>query len=176
MGLIAGGKSTLAEAFADEYSIPYFNTDVVRKELAGKAPQSWQGSDFNQGIYTPEFSRLTYEALVEHARSALTGNESVVLDGSYSSKAERRRVVACAQQCNTPVYFILCRCDDDETKRRLALRVRDTNAVSDGTWDIYQQQKKSFHYPEDLSPEILLDLDTKRSLAELLQSLRKFIS
>lgn len=176
MGLIASGKSTLAQGFAHDYSIPYFNTDVVRKELTGKIPQSNQGSNFNQGIYTPEFSRLTYDMLIDHARSELTSNKSVVLDGSYSSKVERRRVLDCAELCNAFVYFILCHCDDEETKRRLGVRVQDANAVSDGTWDIYQQQKKSFHYPEELSPEILLDLDTKRPLAELLQTLREFIS
>ncbi len=176
MGLIASGKSTLAQGFAHQYSISYFNTDVVRKELAGKVPQSRQGSNFNQGIYTPEFSCLTYDALIDHARRELTANKSVILDGSYSTEDERQRVIDCAEQHNAPVYFIFCHCDDDETKRRLALRAQDADAVSDGTWNIYQQQKKSFHYPEDLPSHILLDLDTKYPLAELLQNLEKFIS
>ena len=34
-GLIASGKSTLAEHFAKRYHLPYYNTDRVRKELAG---------------------------------------------------------------------------------------------------------------------------------------------
>ena len=176
MGLIASGKSTLAQAFADEFSISYFNTDVVRKKLAGKIPHSRQGSDFNQGIYTPEFSRLTYDALIEHARSELLGNKSVVLDGSYSSTAERQRVAECAKQCKASLYFILCYCDEEETKRRLALRAQDANAVSDGTWGIYQQQKKSFQFPEELSQQNVLVLDTKRSLPDLLHILRDLIS
>ena len=34
-GMTASGKSTLAQACADRYGAPYYNTDRIRKELAG---------------------------------------------------------------------------------------------------------------------------------------------
>lgn len=176
MGMIASGKSTLAKAFAREFSLPYYNTDVVRKELAGKSPESRQGSSLNQGIYTPEFSRLTYDTLLDHAGRELALHRSVVLDGSYHRRAERQRLVQRAAECRAPLFFILCRCDDEETARRLALRAKNPHAVSDGTWEIYQRQKESFEFPGELSPSSLIIMDTSGSVAVLLRKLTDILA
>ncbi|MCK9296349.1 MAG: AAA family ATPase [Desulfobulbaceae bacterium] len=171
MGLIASGKSTLARGLARQYSLAYYNTDVVRKELAGKAPESRQGSSLNEGIYSPEFTRLTYDALLEHARWELGRNQSVVLDGSYHKRSERQRLVRCAAACGASFFFILCQCDEEETERRLAMRARNPLAVSDGTWEIFQRQKESFEFPDELPAGSLLVFDTSGAAPQLLQKL-----
>jgi predicted kinase len=176
MGLIASGKSTLARGLAKEFSLPYFNTDVVRKELAGKAPDSRQASALHQGIYTTEFTRMTYDALLDHARRELNMKRSVVLDGSYHKSSERQRVVQCAAECGASLFFILCRCDDEETQRRLAVRARNPKAVSDGTWEIYQRQKESMEFPDELPAASLIVFDTKGSASLQLQQLIKVLS
>ena len=63
MGLIASGKSTLAAAWAKKYTLPYYNSDIVRKKLAGFSANTRQASAFHQGIYSPEMTRKTYDAL-----------------------------------------------------------------------------------------------------------------
>lgn len=171
MGLIASGKSTLARGLANKFFLPYYNTDVVRKELAGKAPESRQGSSLNEGIYSPAFTRLTYDALLEHARWELGRNQSVVLDGSYHKRSERERVVRCAAECGASFFFILCRCDEEETRRRLAVRARNPKAVSDGTWEIYQRQQESMEFPDELPAASLLVFDTKGPSSLLLRKL-----
>lgn len=171
MGLIASGKSTLARCLAQERSLCCFNTDVVRKELVGKAPDSRLGSALNQGIYTDEFTRKTYDALLDHARNELQMNKSVVLDGSYHKQSERQRLIRCATECGAVFYFIFCRCDDVETRRRLAVRARNPRAVSDGTWEIYQSQKERFEYPDELPASSLIILDTKGPASLLLSKL-----
>jgi len=176
MGLIASGKSTLARGLAKEFSLPCFNTDIVRKELAGKTPESRQASPLNQGIYTPEFTRMTYDALLEHAGRELSRNQSVVLDGSYHKSSERQRVVQCAAQYGASHFFVLCQCDDEETQRRLAARARNPKAVSDGTWEIYQRQKERFEFPDELPPSSLLVVDTKGSASLQLQKLITILS
>jgi hypothetical protein len=176
MGLIAGGKSTLARGLANKFSLPYFNTDVVRKELAGKAPESRQGSSLNQGIYSPEFTRMTYDALLDHASRELSRNQSVVLDGSYHKRSERERVAQCAAECGASLFFILCQCDEEETARRLAMRARNPQAVSDGTWEIFQRQKESFEFPDELPGHSLMIFDTKGSSPQLLQKLFSILS
>ena len=49
-GLIASGKSTLAKAWAEQKNIPYYNSDVVRKELAGLSPTASNPATSNQQI------------------------------------------------------------------------------------------------------------------------------
>ncbi len=160
MGLIASGKSTLARAFAEQLSLPCYNTDKVRKELAGFSPSSRQGSLFNQGIYTPEFSRRTYDTLLEHARRELRQGRSLVLDGSYQNRSERERLRQCAEEFGATLSVILCQCDDAETERRLVRRARDPLAVSDGNWAIYQRQKESMEFPGEIPTDDLLIIET----------------
>ena len=67
-GLIASGKSYLAEAWAARHSFVHLNSDRVRKELAGAAAANGRGAGADQGIYTPEFSRRTYDELLAPGR------------------------------------------------------------------------------------------------------------
>lgn len=173
MGLVASGKSTLARAWAERLAVSSFNTDVVRKELAGKRPTSRQGDDFDRGIYTPEFSRLTYDGLLERAAAQLTLQRSVVLDGSYHSRAEREKVVDCAARHRAEPFFILCRCSEAETRRRLRERGEDPQAVSDATWDIYVRQKERFQFPAEIDSHALIEVDTEAPPAELLARLER---
>jgi predicted kinase len=176
MGLIASGKSTLAEAWARKFSFPYYNSDVIRKELAGFHASSRQADAFHQGIYTPEMTRKTYDALLNYARKELSSGNSVVLDASYSSRSERDLVVQCALDCNSRIFFVLCQCDEAETRSRLQKREQDPQAVSDATWAIYQKQELHFDYPKELSAQTLVVINTASPIIDLIQSLQGKIS
>lgn len=170
-GLIATGKSTLAQAWAERHGMAYANSDVVRKELAGLAPTASQKEGVDQGIYTREFSRKTYDALLAHAEAAIRQGRGVILDASYQSREERGKVVALAQQLAVAVRFVLCDCRDDVKKTRLALRAQDPDAVSDGRWEIYLQQKARFEAPTELAAEQLVNLDTDLPIESALAQL-----
>lgn len=167
-GLIASGKSTLAARFAGRHDFAYFNTDLVRKELAGIDPVSRQPDQFNKGIYTREFSRKTYQAMLDRAANELrTGRRGVVLDGSYNSRDERARVLELANSHNAGCMFIQCVCSDRTVRERLAVRARDPQAVSDGRWEIYQRQKEHFEPPSELEPTSLITVNTEQPVDEL---------
>lgn len=175
MGLIASGKSTLARAWADTFSLPYYNSDVVRKELAGFSAGSRQGDAFHQGIYTPEMTRNTYDALLDHARQELKVGRSVILDASYSARSERDFVCQFTSECGSRLFFILCQCDEEETRLRLKKRRQNPLAVSDANWEIYQQQVQHFKYPDELPSHALIVIDTKAPVQELVHTLQESI-
>jgi hypothetical protein len=168
-GMIATGKSSLAAAFARKWGCSYYNSDIVWKELAGLAPDSRQIAHVDAGIYTREFSRRTYDALLSRALNDLEkeAHTCVVLDGSYQSLSERQRLFQMAgKHCR--LLFVYCRCPEAVMKKRMEKRLKNPRAVSDGRWEIYLQQKRRFEMPIELSPEQLLILDTDRPLSELL--------
>jgi uncharacterized protein len=174
-GMIATGKSYLASAWAQQFKLPYYNSDRVRKELAGISAVRDQQEEVNRGIYTPEFSRRTYETLIEKAKTHFTDNNSacVVLDGSYQSFAERDllRKEFAKQTC---VIFVHCSCSEQVVKERLAIRAIDPNAVSDGNWKIYKAQKKSF---QELSAgEKAIAIDTDASIKDLVAQINAQLS
>ncbi|MGR0482307.1 MAG: AAA family ATPase [Candidatus Electronema sp. V4] len=161
-GLIASGKSFLAERFAAERGLPYFNSDRVRKELAGIAATERRPDGIGQGIYTPELSSKTYQTMLERAEESLqNGAVGVILDGSYSIAAGRSEVRRLAESVGARPLFILCSCSEEETERRLELRAKDPNAVSDGRWEIFIRQRETFAQPDELPPEMLLRLNTE---------------
>jgi hypothetical protein len=174
-GLIATGKSTLAQAWAERHGLAYANSDVVRKELAGLSPTASQKEGVDQGIYTREFSRKTYDALLARAEAAIGQGRGVILDASYQNREERGKVVALASRLKTPVRFVLCDCDDAVKKARLALRAQDPDAVSDGRWEIYLQQKARFEAPTELAADQLVTLDTDLPLDAALDKLDQLL-
>lgn len=170
-GLIASGKSYLARVWAEKHGYAYYNSDVIRKELAGMQPTQRQESAVDAGIYTPAFSRRTYDALVEHAVAELAkGTACVVLDGSYQSQSERQKLLA-RLGATSKIVFILCRCEEAVMKQRMEQRTADPTAVSDGRWEIYLKQKETFNPPEELGVEQLLTIDTNGPVDSLVSLL-----
>lgn len=148
-GMTASGKSTLGKAWADQCRAAYYNTDRIRKELAGLQVSDKRPDGVGRGIYTPAHTERTYEAMLDHAKQDFArGVQMVVLDGSYSRHADRDRVRSVAVEMGVRCVFIFCTCSEDEVRRRLELRTRDPEAVSDGRWEIYLHQKRTFELPD----------------------------
>ena len=173
-GMVASGKSTLAREFADRHLLPYYNTDRVRKELADLELTSKRPDGLNQGIYTAEFTSRTYGAMLDYAEKDIrSGNKGVVLDGSYHRREERSRIRQLAINVDAVSIFIQCVCSDDVVKKRLEMRALDPKAVSDGRWEIYQAQKKSFAIPDEIPASELIILDTEDTVSRLLDKLEE---
>ncbi len=167
-GLIASGKSTLAQMWAEAHGAAYFNSDRVRKELAGLDPTCSRQESFSQGIYSREFTGRTYNGLLDLAEGELKKGRPVALDASYGSLHERTKVVELAGGLQCRLYFVLCTCSEEIVKRRLAQRELDPDAVSDGRWDIYIRQKERFEMPDELADQQLLVLNTAAPIEKLM--------
>lgn len=168
-GMIATGKSSLARVWADQQGCLYLNSDIVRKELAGVIKETRVPAALECGIYSPEFTRKTYDELLRRSEMALANDTGccIVLDASYQFVDERirlRRIFG--GRC--PLLFIYCTCSDETVKKRLALRELDQYAVSDGRWDNYLRQKQYFNMPDELPEGQLIWMNTERSLHDLL--------
>lgn len=172
-GMIATGKTSLSEAWARYKNLNFYNSDRVRKELAGIDPTENRREGVDTGIYTQEFSRKTYKVLLDKAESLVNKGDSVVIDGSYQRAHDRQAISRLAQNVGAEVYFIFCHCPEAEMKRRMELRQKDAAAVSDGRWEIYLKQKQRFEPPEEIPPSRLIVIKTDASVDELLEQLKK---
>jgi predicted kinase len=173
-GMIATGKSHLASAFAKRSGCAYYNSDIIRKELAGLSSRKRELAAIDTGIYTSDFSRRTYDTLLDRARCDLDQGRSpcVILDGSYQRRDERDRLRQ-AFGSEYQLIFVFCQCPETVMKQRMDRRLQNPHAVSDGRWEIYLEQKQRFEMPIEIPKEQLLVVDTDRPLADLLSVLQQ---
>jgi predicted kinase len=166
-GMIASGKSTLGQVWAQQHRAPYYNTDRVRKELAGLQPTERRPEAADEGIYAAGFTERTYRTMLERTAADFSRGAGMVgLDGSYSRRTDREAVRRMAAGCGARSVFVLCACSAGEVQRRLALRARDPGAVSDGRWEIYLRQQKVFELP-DAGERDCLRIDTEQEVTAL---------
>ncbi|MEV7007497.1 AAA family ATPase [Streptosporangium sp. NPDC051022] len=122
------GKSTLAAALADRLGYTLLNSDRVRKELAGIAPEQPAPAPFGEGLYSPEHTERTYAELLSRAGTLLQHGESVILDASWIDEERRAAAGHLARRTSSDRVSLLCTALPQVTVERLAAR---TGGVSD---------------------------------------------
>ncbi|WP_405142054.1 AAA family ATPase [Sphaerisporangium sp. NBC_01403] len=132
-GLPGAGKSTLAAAIADRLGYTLLNSDRVRKELAGIAPEQPAPAPFGEGIYDQEWTERTYGELMSRAERLLRQGESVILDASWADVAHRATAQRIAQCTCSDLVGLRCTALPQVMAQRLAGR---TAGVSDADQSI----------------------------------------
>lgn len=159
-------------AWSKHQAVAYYNTDRVRKELAGLQATERRPDGIDQGIYSPALSAQTYQTMLERAGADIaSGHLVVVLDGSYSKRSDRDAVRKAAEAMGAECRFYYCYCSEEETARRLAVRAVDREAVSDGRWEIFVHQRRCFEMPQEDEERDCFPLDTEGSVAALMKNL-----
>jgi len=168
-GLMGTGKSTIACALAEALGWSWLRSDLVRKELAGWSPGERRRDLFRKGLYAPDFSEKTYQALFSRAEALLPVGSSVVLDASFQRDRDRLAALDLARRTGADFLLLECHSDERIIRSRLDSRLRKEDEPSDGRWEIFREQKKNFEKIQGWEPDLYLSLDTAIPLEECLQ-------
>ena len=176
-GLSGSGKSYLGSRWAAQKGYSYFNSDEVRKELAGEELTSRHHVPFNEGLYSVEMTRRTYREMLDRAAASIKGGdvEGVVLDAAFGS-FEQQRAVIDRFSGGVQIYFVLCSCSESVTGKRFKFRSQDKEAVSDGRWEIYHRQKKHFFIPDRLEGARLCRINTDAHIDALIEQVDRCVT
>ncbi|RMH21792.1 MAG: dephospho-CoA kinase [Acidobacteria bacterium] len=170
-GVIASGKSTLAEALAETLSAPIVDSDRTRKHLLGVPPEQPVRDGAFAGGYAPEVSRGVYEEVLRRAAAVLDSGRPVILDATFRSRRDRRAARRLAARYGVPFFFLECRAPVAELRRRLVRRARQ-GGVSDGRLEILDDFLDRWQpVAGELPPEEHLVIDSGRPLADQLARL-----
>jgi len=172
MGLSCTGKTYLAERIAQKYPVVYLSSDIERKKLLGLDPERHYYAEFERGIYSPEVSDRTYEALAEKARIEVSYGRDVVIDATYRKKKWREMLIEKLKDSPCEIIFVLCVADDDVIKERFAKRATEKTA-SDALFETYLHQKKTFEQPDEVAT--LFRVDTSSNSPQILEAIENFI-
>ena len=160
-GLTGVGKSTFSLKISIDYNAHIINTDIIRKELAGINIFERHHDEINTGLYSPEKIDQTYKKAIEKASDFLKNGKNVVLDATFQKKKYRDLVRTIAKENNSILITVQCVCAEDMVKKWLKRRIK-TNTVSDGRWEIYVNQKKTFEPFSDGENYIIADISKNR--------------
>jgi aminoglycoside phosphotransferase family enzyme/predicted kinase len=170
VGLVGTGKSTVARALAKRLGLTVISSDITRKKIAGVPPTEHHFEGFSGGIYTPEFTRQTYDAMFAEAKGIMASGDSVVLDASFIRKEERLRAKQLAEDAKSDFLIVETVLPEDVVKKRLARRLK-SGSVSDGRWEIFLPQKERFEPVNEVAEEQHIIADTSSPIDGLIRGL-----
>jgi aminoglycoside phosphotransferase family enzyme/predicted kinase len=169
-GVIASGKSTIADAVGARLGAPVVDADRTRKAMLGVGAHRAVHEPAWQGAYDPEFTEKVYAEVLRRARIVLGSGRPVVVDASFRSAAHRRAVCDLARASGAPFLFVECRVDRQVAMHRLEARSRGPT-VSDGRTAIFDAFAAEFEPVDELAAAEHLTLDTSQELAVTLSRL-----
>jgi aminoglycoside phosphotransferase family enzyme/predicted kinase len=167
-GLSGTGKSFLANALAARLGAVVVSSDVVRKRLVGVEPTERHIEPWQRGIYAPELTERTYEAMLEEAEPHLERGRPVILDATFMLRRHRQAARALARRRKARYLAVECVAEESVARERLARRPEDPWTASDGRWEIFAVQRERFEPLTEVPKRELLRVDTARPLGEQL--------
>lgn len=135
------GKSTLTDLLVFELGLATFNSDAVRKQMAGLPPETAVKVSFGEGLYSREMSNATYRQLERLADNELASGHSLVIDAGFGTGADRAEFARLAASHHAEFIILFVQCDPDVQRQRLRERSFRSCPVSDGRVELLDQQK-----------------------------------
>ena len=132
-------------------------SDLVRKELAGAGASDRGANAYNQGIYTPDWTKRTYSECLRRAERALFEGKRVVVDATFREEWTRREFLDAAHRWAVPALFFLCEADPGVVRARLDARRGD---ASDADWAVHLQAAARWEAPGPATHEAIHTLST----------------
>ncbi|MFI5306875.1 MAG: AAA family ATPase [Polyangiales bacterium] len=174
-GVIASGKSTIADELGRMLSAPVLDADRLRKRLAGVAPEVPLSDAPFSGHYTEQSTALVYAELLRRAELVLRSGRPAVLDASFRDRRQRAAARELAERLGAPFLFVDCAPPLEVCRQRLSERARGPS-VSDGRAEVFEAFVASFEPVNELPAEAVVRLDTSRPLGESLTRLSARLS
>ncbi len=171
-GIIATGKSTVAEAIARDRSAPIVDADRTRKHLVGAQPTDKINDAAFEGAYTPAMTQRVYAEVLRRAAEVLRSGRPVVVDASFRARGFRQRARELAREFGVPFRFVECRAPAEVCRKRLEVRAQQ-RSVSDGRIEIFDDFVASWEGVTELPADEHLVLDTARPIEDNLDVVRE---
>lgn len=170
-GIIASGKSTVADRLGFEMSAPIVDADRTRKQMLGVQATAPVHEGAWQGAYDPRFTEAVYAEAFRRAAVVLGSGRPVIVEASFRSRALRARARELAARHGVPFRLVECRAAPEICRERLRERARGAS-VSDGRLEIFDDFMARWEPIDELPAPEHIVIDTAGPLADTLVVLR----
>ncbi len=121
-GVSGSGKTWLARQLAPALGAIHLRSDVERKRLAGFAPEADSHSAVAQRLYSADMSARVYARLENCADAVLAGGLPVIVDATFTQRAERDSFRGLAERRGAPLVVVRCTASEDVLRTRITER------------------------------------------------------
>ncbi len=175
-GLMGTGKTSVARFLREHHGWHVLSTDAVRKQIAEVGENTRVYVPYNQGLYSPEMNRKTYEEVCRRAENLLLAGFPVAIDGAFKRHGERLPVIELAERTGARLLFLETVCDQTVQRHRLEVRgLHDTR--SDGRVELMERQRSEFELPDpdhaQLFERVSTDGPTEMTLEKVIEVLER---
>jgi len=164
-GVMGSGKTNVARYLREHHGWHLLSTDAVRKQISGVGENTRVYVPYNEGLYSLEMNRRTYDEICTRAENLLHGGFDVVVDGAFKRQSERDPLIEAARRTGARIVFLETVCDADEQRRRLERR-QQHDTRSDGRVELMEQQRKDFEPANPNHREIFHAVSTEGKKTE----------
>jgi predicted kinase len=170
-GLMGTGKSTLATALQQSLEIELLQTDALRRDLLGSSDQPVL---YGEDHYSWENRLTVYEEMLRRAESILANGRSVILDGTFLTRALRARAASLARRHQAIPVVLHCRCPDELVRERMTARLARRESLSEARPELLEQQKRE----EEPDPPGIsaCEIDTRASVPEMTKAVLQHLN
>jgi uncharacterized protein len=161
-GSAATGKTHLAQELARSAGLVHLSSDVVRKELAGLAPE--QRAPLSE--YSEEASVRTYTDLGARAAAAVDSGGAVV-DATFRRRGHRDAFHDAYAEAGPSPLFVECRAPAAVIAERARGRELDPHHTSDATAEIAARQVAEFEPLDEVEPDLHVTVRSDRDVRDL---------
>ncbi|RLA72588.1 MAG: aminoglycoside phosphotransferase [Epsilonproteobacteria bacterium] len=170
-GLSGSGKSTFALMMVEEHGVVRIRSDVERMRMFEREKED----TLEEGIYTQDATKATYEHLLELATSVYKGGYPVIVDATFLKQWQRQIFFKYARLANIPFYLFTMACDIKLMQSRVEQRSQEGSDISEADLGVLQMQQKSV---EPLSEserelEVIIDCTSSASMSESASKIEK---
>jgi aminoglycoside phosphotransferase family enzyme/predicted kinase len=153
MGRVGTGKTTVATQLGAELDCPMFSSDQIRKMLAGIPLTERTPPELRDKMYSERMSDQTYKKLLEQGLAVLEAHGGVVLDATFSSRANRKFLrKACS---NVRLQFVELDTDSGKIESRLKARDWSASEISDARLEDLEKLNAAYEPPSELGPDLI---------------------
>ena len=155
MGQVGTGKTSVARQLGRELDWPVFSSDRIRKMLAGvplteRTPRKRRGE-----LYSKSMTKQTYKELWAQGLAALEAHRGVVLDATFSSRADREFLRQKCTESNVRLQMVELDANPAEVELRLKAREQSMGEISDARVEDLKKLNAAYESPSELSPDLI---------------------
>lgn len=164
MGRIGTGKSTVAKKLSECLGCAHINSDEVRKTLAGIPLTQQTDRAQRRTLYASSMTRKVYASMRQMAMDAVDRDQSVVLDATYRTAAERRRLKQVCKKEGISIRWVEMIASDATIKRRLKQRDREMDVISDARLSDFETLTRKYVSPKSGESASMLSISSHGQL------------